>query len=143
MLHDQHGSWSGFRACACSYLVGRDTGALLCIWPNQEHAQPAVLSAGPVCCPCRRLVDDGGGGDSLSLTGSNGGSGKCTMYARVATLEQVCFGLAGGRQLHSCLAAVHERHAAIAPALLLWQLHCPACTQDCFTQLRLLYCILP
>jgi hypothetical protein len=33
-----------------------------------------------------RLVDDGG--DSLSLAG-DGSNGKCVMYARMATLEQV------------------------------------------------------
>lgn len=37
----------------------------------------------PAVC---RLVDDGG--DSLSLAG-DGSNGKCVMYARMATLEQV------------------------------------------------------
>lgn len=37
-------------------------------------------------CMCARLVDDGG--DSLSLVG-DGSNGKCVMYARMATLEQV------------------------------------------------------
>lgn len=41
------------------------------------------------CCVCR-LVDDGG--DSLSLAG-DASNGKCVMYARMATLEQVCCAL--------------------------------------------------